>query len=129
MSEKNGHPVAYFDDGYTQELTVDATQWHPAVSVTYRPMVRSEYARHNAAMAKCDSDLEKMERQAAAALAGQLKSWDLTDRDGKEVSISADTVSRIEPHLFGTLYEAVVHAPHKVEPPATESPAELAAKN
>lgn len=102
-------PSAFIDDGYTLEATLEATNFHPAVSITYRPMLRSERIRLIEKSARAVDDKQAVEASNAVSesLAKHLVKWDVTNSRGEPVQITADNMQKIEPHLFEKIYNKV----------------------
>lgn len=113
--ERNEPCVSPFlGDGYDVEYTIPAVpgRW-PAVRIRYRPLSADEessiFARKNLDPAA------PIVRLYAECFAGSLKDrvpakllgWDLKDRDGKAVPISADNLRRLTPQFFAALQTVI----------------------
>jgi hypothetical protein len=100
-------PSAFIDDGYTLDgYIAENPGLYPAVEFQYRPMTRRETAVLEGDIMRT-RDAEAGETEAAKVVARKLVSWNLVDRAGKPVPISADNLLRLQPVLGGTLLEIV----------------------
>lgn len=111
-------PSAFFNDGYTRVDKIPATKRHPAVEITYRPMLRGErnshILRNGKLIDKGGDAVDEASRKTAEALAARLVDWDITQElvvDGEtkqvKVPINAANIGRLEPNLFETIFRAV----------------------
>lgn len=106
----------FISDGYTREFTIaEDPQFHPALTVSYRPMLAAErfaVSKKIGDTAKAKEYGEKEfaagERIAAEAIAGHVKTWSLLDCEGNPVAINADNALRIEPHLSAKLFKLIM---------------------
>ena len=116
--------AAFIDDGYTIEHTLPAdSDWHPPLTIAYRPLLHAARARLLQQIGKCE-DAGRGEELAAAGVAGQLVSWELADRQGVPVPINAINVGRLESHLFARLFSVVAGLS-----PAAQAAESASAKN
>jgi hypothetical protein len=106
----------YFHDGYTQSGFVAAVPlMHGALRFSYRPALVEERSRLADSAAALKSHL--YDRQAAAYTAEKIVRWDLTDRAGNEVAVSAAALLRLQPGLFVKLHRIVLGwIPSDVDP-------------
>lgn len=110
MSEQNGFTVSPFLDGYDLEYLIPAApgRW-PAVKIRYRPLSADEESRVFAL--KQLNQGEPIVRFYAEAFAGSVKDgtpakllgWDLKDRAGKPVLISAENLRKLTPQFWDVL--------------------------
>ncbi len=102
---------AFIEDGFTRTDEIPATKRHPAVSITYRPMLRGERNSHilkNGKLIDQGGDkVDEASRKTAEALAARIKAWDITDSKGDVVAITTDNIGKLEPNLFETIFRAV----------------------
>lgn len=114
--------AGFIDDGYTREdgfIAADKPKpneqprWE-SLTFTYRPATRLEVVRHDAAVAvqlvDQYSDPEasvRAEMLACEFVEKRLKAWNLKDRSGKPVPITAESLSRVNAGVFGRLYRIV----------------------
>lgn len=94
-------------DGYTISHTVDETDFHPAVSIKFRPVTKTEYADITNRIGKQD-DPVKGEQIAAEVMAKQISEWDLTDHEDRAVPVTVEMLGKLEPHLSATLFNLVM---------------------
>lgn len=105
---------AFIDDGYTETETLPATDKYPAVTITFRPMLRQELDRvtsRGRSAAELEGKpgvtgemLDRANKEAtefaSAALARHIKSWDVKDSKGNTVEITAANMAKVQRHLF-----------------------------
>lgn len=97
---------AFIDDGYSQDIYFEAIEGlYPPLRFTCRPLLREEISQH----------IDQMEgkggpaydKSVAEILADKISKWDMKDRAGKPVSISADNLRKICPAMFRRLLRCV----------------------
>ena len=101
---KNLRPA---DDGYTKPGYIAAKEgfWN-ALRFTYRPATHAERTAYEDGIR--DSKGAAASRVVCTAIAKHLTSWDETDKDGKMVPITAETIGRMEnTFLVDRLYNIV----------------------
>lgn len=113
MSELCG----YIDDGYYQDHTFPSDGVsYPDVKISFRPVVNSEARRLNFQISKLnendESHLEKWNDLEAEVLERHILKWDLTDREGKPVPITRDTIKRICRPLYRVIFNLIVNGEH-----------------
>jgi len=110
-------PSAYIDDAYTITATLPATSLYDSVRVVYRPLLPAETRRVALKIGNAESDargkltengINQGERISAEVLAKQLVEWNVTDRGGHAVDITADTVQRLHGSLLAQLFSLVM---------------------
>src|SRR5579872_88339 len=104
-------PAAYIDDGYTRDDVIAATNRHPQVHITYRPMLAAERRRLTLQTvrlsAQGETGIDAATQLVVSALAARLVQWNVIDTSGKVLAISPETVAGLEPNLFEKVYAAV----------------------
>lgn len=131
MSEQNGFTVSPFIDGYDLEHTIPAAagRW-PDVRIRYRPLSADDESRIFAL--KQLSPGEPIVRFYAESFAGSVKDgqpakllgWDLKDRKGMPVVITADNIRKLSPQFFDTL-KAVIDGSLPTETGETQQEADV----
>ena len=104
MSDENGEAYLspFIPDGYTLNAVIPAVPGHwSAVKICYRPLSADEESEVWAKQRLAPS--EPMVRWYAEIFATKILDWDLQDRDGKKVPITADNLRRLTPQFFEVL--------------------------
>jgi hypothetical protein len=112
---ENTMPAALIDDGYTREALLPETDRHPAVLISYRPMLAAE--RRRLALqtvrlaARGQAGVDAAAKLVVAAVAARLVSWDVNgdvrSTTGDIPDIKPATVAALDPHLFEQIYSAI----------------------
>ncbi len=97
---------AFIPDGYTRDAHIKASDFHPALGFTYRPMVPHERIRAQKKITDAKTD-ELGETAAHGVVVDRLQEWDLRHGDSP-VEITVDNVGRLEPHLSARLFQIVM---------------------
>lgn len=107
---------AYIPDGYTESAYLAAAERvHPALRFEYRPVTVKESAVYNRAVKTLED--EKLYEHAATWAAGRLISWDLADKSGQPVPVSAATLLALRPPLFFKLQAVLLgNSPGDLDP-------------
>lgn len=104
-------PAPFIPDGYTREESIPETSAHPAVFITFRPMLSAERRRLSLQAVRLNArgaeGIDAAARLVVAALAARLVSWDLTDATGRLLEINSETLAALGPELFERIYEAI----------------------
>lgn len=94
------------NDGYTEPGYIQAAQgFHGEFRFTFRPVLVEERAKILAAGSTTAA--EEYERMCAAALAKKIVSWELKDKAGNLVAVSAGNILRLKPKLNSRLFGIV----------------------
>lgn len=137
MSATNGC-ASLINDGYTRDETIPACEWHPAVSIKFRPFTYGEkrsvqerisfHVRNAATDVELEKGIAAGEKISSEAVAKHIVEWDVKDGDGNVVAVTASTILRLEPHLSAKLYNLVTGEVRTFQE-ATETTEENDAKN
>lgn len=100
---------AFISDGHTRPGYIEETDFYPASRFEYRPATLQERVVIKDRVAR-----EALRRDAAAGekllnqwMVDHLLSWDVKDEDGKEVELTAENLSRLNP-AFGFKLHAIL---------------------
>jgi hypothetical protein len=97
----------YIDDGCTLPGFIAAVPLlYEDLRFTFRPALVGE--RSQLADVAAEQKPEAYDRRAAALLAQKLVAWDVVDRHGNEVDITAASILRLQPELFLKLHRIVL---------------------
>lgn len=97
----------FIDDGYTATAFIQGrANLYPDVRFSYRPCLTPDRDRINTVAAREPAD--KAVAVLAKSVATRVVSWDLTDRTGAAVLVSAENVLRLKPALFTRLLNIVL---------------------
>lgn len=108
---------AYIDDGYTITTKIEATEFHPSVSITYRPARAAERRKTYLAVAQAERNakgevtaegIDRGERLVAEAISRHVSEWTVRDRGDHIPAITPDEVLKLEPHLAGSIWRLVM---------------------
>lgn len=96
----------YIADGYTCDAYIaENGRLHSSVKFSYRPL------RYEERSIVTDGITNKTPRESArlvfATVARQVTAWDITADDGKDVEITPDNVSKLQPMLIDRIYNIV----------------------
>ncbi len=119
LLDKDGRMAsAFIDDGYTASKTFDGEyageKFHDAVRVTFRPLTSRGVHQLAGRLSRAVGDGSDEKKIAAGAdlgdkaIASQLVEWDLTDRGGHAIPITAENVGKLESHLRGSLLTLIM---------------------
>lgn len=110
---------AFISDGYTIDSVIEETEFHPAVRVKFRPLLKAEARKVMLKISELerkggkltDGGIDVGEKHAAEVIARQIANWDITagGDDGSEsiVAINSENVLRIEATLQAKLFALV----------------------
>lgn len=107
MSESNGYLSPFVGDGYDKEATIPAVagRWS-AVRIRYRPMSADEESLALVGLRLAPQ--QSMVRNYAEVLAQKILDWDIKDRDGKKIPVTADNICGLAPAFYDALKTIVV---------------------
>lgn len=109
---------AFIHDGMTRRGYIsESKHQYPAVRFTYRPMLVQNRAVVFRQIADC-KDPRKEQELAARVIAAQVQEWDITSDNGGAVPVDDKAALRLEPNLFGRLFEIVTGSRVTDEDPA-----------
>lgn len=99
--------TGYIPDGYTRWAVVSAVpRLYPRVAFLFRPLLQRDRSIVAAQAMKAgpgkDADIQ------AACVARQIVEWDVSSGDGVVVSVTPETVARVQPELLQRLYAIVL---------------------
>lgn len=131
-------PCGFISDGYTKEEFIAATEFHPSLKFSFRPLLFTEVAQLTRRVmeasevkgpdGKTDKGAAESQRIAVQAITERLETWDLADNKGTPVAIKPENVARVEPHLLGRLYN-IMTGGSTGDPRSLESEQDDSAKN
>lgn len=121
-------------DGYVIDPTAkdDQSALFDPFSFVYRVATRMEVVRHDAETEKLSRKIDdpdaavKFERASCEFVARHIVSWEIKDKDGNDVPVNQDSVSRLQPYLFGRIYTIIRNTavsdpkPPKNDPPTSD---------
>ncbi|WP_397570663.1 hypothetical protein [Schlesneria sp. T3-172] len=144
MKAQTKMPATYIDDGYTRddgyiasaEPAKSGERLHDSLSFSYRYATRMEVIKHDAecriAMKNEETDPTcalQAESLACKFVAEHVSDWDLTNRSGQGVPVSADACARMKSQVFSKLYSIIrgsmVSDPKPAEENDGQSPDEV----
>ena len=97
---------AFIDDGYTREGTIaEAPRQWPAASISYRPMVASEYAEFSVKTKNLDN--AAWHKAIAEILEKKLVAWDIKSAAGDSVEIKRENLLRLMPGFLLRVWQIV----------------------
>jgi hypothetical protein len=93
---------AYVADGYLEDGKIEAVEGlHPAINFKFRPIMGPQWAGLIE-----QTKQSQFYADGIDALAVAIKSWDVTDGDGKPVAITKETLTaNIRPQVIGKLLD------------------------
>ena len=107
MADQDSKRCGIILDGYTVDTVVPECEFHPEVSLTFRPMSKLQVADTIGRIAKHRDNPVKGEEIAAEVMAKQIKSWSLQDHEGNAVPVNADMMKLLEPHLSAKIFDLI----------------------
>lgn len=113
------------DDGYTLPFYImPVAGLYPSIRGTFRPTLRRTRTKHIAEAVKMDD--EQAEIATIEQVVPRIHSWNVVDKDGRQVPVSKEGLEGIHPALFPELTTLVLgHRPTDIDP---EWPDELKAE-
>lgn len=125
VSESNGYLSPFIGDGYDKEATIPEIpgRWS-AVRIRYRPMSADEESQCLVGLRLAPQ--QSMVRNYAEIMATKIIDWDIKDRDGKKLPVTADTICGLSPGFYDAIKAIVVDG---VVMPSGESEAVADTKN